>query len=79
MLGVFNCILRVTDAFELMRVHCGVKPKLNFVKTTCEAKERHVCSLDHAHILQLSAVGALQVKSCNGYERFKSFEEVESF
>lgn len=79
MLGVFNSVLRVTDAFELMRVHCGVKSKLNFVKTTCEPKERHVCTLDHAHKLHLSAVGAVQVKSGNGHERLKSFEEIESF
>lgn len=79
MLCVFNCVLRVTDAFKLMRVHCGVEPKLNFVKTTCEPKERHVCALNHAHKLHLSAVGALEIISGNGHERLKSFEEGEPF
>ena len=78
MLRVLNSIFRVIDSFVLLSVYSCMESKLHFVKSASEAKEGHVCSLDHANNFLISTCRGFRVVGGDGHKWLKSFNRIES-
>lgn len=73
MLCVFNSVFRVVDALVFLRINLRMEPKLHFVKSAREPKERHVSALDHTHEFLVGSLGGFRVVGGDRHEWFESF------